>query len=214
VSHGIETQRLKLVTLGPALLRALLTGETAAAEALLRARVPEAWPSGLSKVFRLRLGQLEAAPAEEPWLLRAVVLRSEARVIGVTGFHGRPGGAWLRDHAPDGVEFGYTIFESYRRQGYATEASEGLIRWATAEHAVRRYLLSIGPDNDASQRVARKLGFRQVGAWEHPQRGHELVYLLMLGESRLPTAEGMRDVSMDSARLRLAARRPTLESTS
>lgn len=177
--HQIETQRLNLVTLGPALLRAILADDANAAQARLGAGMPEAWP-GLADVFRLRLAQLEAAPADEPWLLRAVVLRSEARVIGVTGFHGRPGGAWLKDYAPEGVEFGYTIFEGYRRNGYATEAGEGLIRWATDEHRVRSYVLSIGPGNDASQRVARKLGFRQVGEWAHPERGRELVFLRAL----------------------------------
>ena len=141
--------------------------------------MPEAWPD-LTEVFRMRLEQLESAPADEPWLLRAVVLRSEARVIGVTGFHGPPGGAWLEEHAPDGVEFGYTIFEGDRRQGFATEAGEGLVRWASDAHRVRRYVLSIGSGNDASQRVARKLGFRQVGEWEHPQRGRELVFLRTL----------------------------------
>ena len=93
-----------------------------------------------------------SAPEDEPWLTRAVILEAEARVIGVTGFHGRPGGAGLRDHAPDGVEFGFTIFEGYRRRGYAAEAGEALIRWATQEHGVRSYLLSVGPTNDASAR--------------------------------------------------------------
>ena len=98
-------------------------------------------------------------------------------MIGVTGFHGRPGGAWLRDHAPDGVEFGFTIFEAYRRRGFAAEASEALIRWARKEHGVRSYVLSVGPTNDASAGVARKLGFQQAGEWVHPQRGREIVYL-------------------------------------
>ena len=82
-------------------------------------------------------------------------------MIGVTGFHGRPGGEWLRDFAPDGVEFGYTIFEGDRRRGYAAEASEALVAWASKEHEVRSHVLSIGPDNEASIGVARRLGFDQ-----------------------------------------------------
>jgi len=136
--------------------------------------MPEDWP-GLSDVFRMRLGQLEEVPEDEPWLIRAVVLKTEARVIGVTGFHGRPGGAWLRDHAPGGLEFGYTIFEGYRRRGYAAEAGEALIEWATETHGVQNFLLSMGPTNDASAGVARKLGFKKAGEWVHPQRGREIV---------------------------------------
>jgi len=36
---------------------------------------------------------------------RAIALRSERRVVGVIGFHGPPGGEWLRELAPGGVEF-------------------------------------------------------------------------------------------------------------
>jgi RimJ/RimL family protein N-acetyltransferase len=176
VSHTIETKRLTLVSMGPALMRALLAGDTAAAEALLGARMPEDWP-GLSDVFRMRLDQLEARPEDEPWLTRAIVLKIESRVIGVTGFHGRPGGAWLRDYAPAGLEFGYTIFEGFRRRGYAAEAGRALIQWAMQTHGVQSFVLSMGPTNDASIGVARKLGFHRAGEWVHPQRGREVVYV-------------------------------------
>lgn len=174
--HVIETARLNLVSMGAILLRALLAGETAWAATLLGAQMPAEW-SGLIDVFRMRLGQLDALPEAEPWLTRAVVLKSEARMVGVTGFHGPPGGAWLREYAPQGVEFGYTIFEGYRRKGYATEASEALIAWATDEHGVQNYVLSMAPGNDASVGVAKKLGFSKAGEWIHPERGREFVYL-------------------------------------
>ena len=176
VPHTIESARLKLVSMGPELLRTLIAGGKVRAKELLGARFPDEIFE-LVDVLRMRLGQLEVEPADEPWLLRAVVLVAEARVIGVTGFHGRPGGEWLRDFAPDGVEFGYTIFEGDRRRGYAVEASEALVGWATEEHGVRGYVLSIAPENDASIGVARRLGFEEVGEWLHPERGRELVYL-------------------------------------
>lgn len=158
------------------MIRALLAGHTAAAEALLGARMPEDVPD-LSDLFRLRLDQLEEAPEDEPWLTRAIVLKLESRVIGVTGFHGRPGGAWLRDYAPAGLEFGYTIFEGCRRRGYAAEAGEALIQWAKKAHGVQSFVLSMAPRNDGSLGVARKLGFQEAGEWVHPQRGREIVYL-------------------------------------
>ena len=118
-------------------------------------------------------------PAEmvlHSWLSRAVVLASEQRAVGITGFHGPPGGAWLRDFAPDGVELGYTIFPGDRRRGYAAEAARALIAWAAQEHGVASFVLSIAPGNDASIRLAAKLGFAPVGEWVHPERGRELVY--------------------------------------
>jgi len=44
VHHEIATARLRLVSMGPALLRALLAGATSAAETRLGARVPREWP--------------------------------------------------------------------------------------------------------------------------------------------------------------------------
>ena len=172
---AIDTERLRLCPLDAACLRASLGGDTAEVERRLGARLPAEWED-LTDVLRLRLGQLEQAPDQAPWLTRAVVLRREARVIGVAGFHGPPGGDWLRDVAPGGVEFGYTIFPADRRSGYAAEAGGGLMRWAHEQHGVRRFVLSIGPENHASAALARKLGFARTGEWIHEKRGLEHVY--------------------------------------
>ena len=37
------------------------------------------------------------------------------------------------------------------------------MRWAAERHGVRRFVVSVSPDNLASQRVVAKLGFRKVG---------------------------------------------------
>jgi RimJ/RimL family protein N-acetyltransferase len=179
---AIETARLRLPTLGRELLRASLAGDLPAAERKLGARLPADWLE-MAEVFRMRLAQLEQEPELEPWLARAVVLEREGRAIGVAGFHGPPGGEWLRDHAPDGVEFGYTIFPADRRRGYAAEASRGLMRWAHEQHGVRRFVLSIGPKNHASAGLAASLGFRRAGEWLHEERGLEHVYLRVVDGS-------------------------------
>ena len=118
--HVIETARLRLVSMGPGFLRASLLGGPAPAEAILGAELPCDWPSP-RPLFELRLRQLERDPERdpelEPWLTRALVLTCGNRVVGVSGFHGPPGGAWLKEYAPDGVEFGYTVFEDHRRMG-------------------------------------------------------------------------------------------------
>jgi len=173
---AIATRRLALVEMAPDFLRASLAGDTARAEALLGARLPAEWGE-LAHVLALRLRQLEATPGLEPWLTRAVVLAAERRVVGVCGFHGPPGGDWLHAFAPGGVELGYGIVPAERGRGFATEAAGALVRWAHANHGVRRYLLSIGPDNAASAAVATKLGFRRVGAWVHDVRGLEHVWV-------------------------------------
>lgn len=173
--NPIESARLRLVCLGPAVLRALSARDYEAAGALLGARVPAEMET-LEPVFHVRLGQLLAAPEHEPWLTRAMVLSSERVVIGVAGFHGPPGGEWLEAYAPGAVEFGYTVFESHRRQGYAAEAGAALIAWGKA-HGADRFVLSIGPQNAVSMRLAERLGFERAGQWVHEARGLEYVYV-------------------------------------
>jgi RimJ/RimL family protein N-acetyltransferase len=125
----------------------------------------------------MRLAQIERDPALAPWLTRLVVETGASRLVGVAGFHGPPGGEWLREFAPQGVELGYTVFEPWRRRGIAREACAALVSWAFAR-GVRELVLSIDPENEASAALARQLGFAQVGTWRHEVRGLEHVYRL------------------------------------
>jgi RimJ/RimL family protein N-acetyltransferase len=182
--------------MGPAFLRASLSGDLGVAEESLGAELPRDWPKP-REFLEMRLRQLEEDPALEPWLTRAIVLEAGlgpsssksrrrgaarsssapgSRVVGVSGFHGPPGGAWLRDYAPEGVEFGYTVYREYRRQGIAYEASVALMEWAAHEHGVTQFVLSMLPHNEASAGLAIRLGFSKVGEWQHEKRGLEHVY--------------------------------------
>lgn len=137
--------------------------------------LPEGWPDEPA-VLEMRLGQVQANPEWEPWLTRLIELRSEQRVIGVAGFHGPPGGEWLSEFAPGGLEFGYTVYPPWRRQGFAFEASEALMSWATRSADVTSFVLSIDQKNEASSGLARRLGFSKVGIWQHEVRGVEDVF--------------------------------------
>jgi ribosomal-protein-alanine N-acetyltransferase len=177
VADTIETTRLRLPTMGVDFLRASLARDNATAQGLCGLRLPEDWPDR-PDILKMRLGQLEAHSEWEPWLTRLVGLRDEGLAVGITGFHGPPGGSWLKEFAPGGVEFGYTVYPAWQRRGIAFEASRALIAWATDTAEVRTFALSIQPQNEASVGLARKLGFSKVGTWEHEVRGTEYVYRL------------------------------------
>ena len=66
--------------------------------------------------------------------------------------------------SPGAAEFGYTVFPPYRRRGYAREASIALMDWARQTHGVTRFIVSIRPDNVASQALAASLGFVRIGS--------------------------------------------------
>jgi RimJ/RimL family protein N-acetyltransferase len=176
----ISTPRLDLVPVGAAFLGALLRGERATAAALLDATLPDGWPDYPSDLYfhRLRLGQLEADPGLEPWLVRAMILRETRQLVGQIGCHTGPDPDYLRESAPGGVEFGFTVFEPFRRQGFAREASLALMDWARTEHGVTKFVVSISPENAPSLGLARSLGFRQVGEQMDEIDGLEWVFRL------------------------------------
>ena len=157
------SERLEMVPLIPAFLRAVLKHDLTEAEGILGLSLPEGLLDS-TDVMSLRLQQLEAEPRFQPWSLRAMALRERRVMVGHIGCHTAPGAEYLRPYAPGGVEFGFTVYPPFRRQGYAREASMALMHWAHQVHGVTRFVLSIRPDNTASQALAAGLGFVHIGS--------------------------------------------------
>ncbi len=181
MTAAIHTARLDLNPMTPPVIRALLAGDHGEAGRLLSV----CWPADCEvhrDALEMRLGQLEADPGLQPWLLRAMVLREEGAVVGHIGFHAAPGHECLAELAPGGVEFGYGVMESYRRRGLATEAIEALMRWAREVHGVERFVVSISPENGPSLALAAKLGFRKIGSHMDEFDGPEDIFERVLGD--------------------------------
>jgi ribosomal-protein-alanine N-acetyltransferase len=172
VTAVIATERIDLVPLPPALLRLIDGGRIAELERALGTRVPQAWTDGVPA--SLRLAQLAADPSEEPWLVRAMVLRAPRCLVGSVGFHQPPDGRGR-------VEIGYDVVAAERRNGYAREGVRGLTAWAFATGRAHRCVASIRPENGPSLALVRSLGFRLVGQQIDEVDGLELVF-----ERRLP----------------------------
>ncbi len=156
--------------MSPAFIEALLSGDRARAEESLGAPVPPEWPEDIGHMLTLRLQQMRADPSEQEWLARAMVLRSDGRtVVGNIGFHARPDGRGM-------VEVGYTVLPEHRRRGYAEEAVRALFDWARRTHGIRIFRASVGPANEPSLALVRKLGFVQTGVQWDEIDGEELVF--------------------------------------
>lgn len=169
--HVVESSRLRLVLMGEPFLVAMLEGRREEGAALLGAALPDGWPDdGDRWLLDLRLGQLRKDLTAGPWLVRAMVRREDAAMIGHIGFHGPP---------EDGVvEIGYTVMPEARRRGYAEEAVRALFDWAAKDMDVRRFRASIGPWNEPSLAMSRKLGFVKVGVQWDERDGEEIVFEL------------------------------------
>ncbi len=159
----INTERLDLIPFSAAFMRASLAHDRAESERLLGVPLPADWPD-CPGLLSLRLRQLEEDPALEPWLVRAMVRRSDRVMIGHIGFHEAPGPEHYREISPGAAEFGFEVYEPYHRRGYAREASLALMAWAHREHGVERFVLTIRPDNLPSQSLAASLGFVRIGS--------------------------------------------------
>jgi [ribosomal protein S5]-alanine N-acetyltransferase len=174
VTEPIVTERLELVWLSRELMEALLDGRDE-----LGFAVPDGWPDEHDRRFlAFRLRQMGDEPARGRWLVRGIVLAETRELIGHVGFHGPPGINSLR--ADDAVEIGYTIFPEHRRNGYATEAVVALLDWARTQ-GIHRFVASVGPENEPSLAIVRRLGFIEVGRHWDDEDGEELEFELVTG---------------------------------
>ncbi len=64
------------------------------------------------------------------------------------------------------IEIGYGTYDEFRKNGFMTEAVEGIIKWATAQPKVKSIFASTEKDNIASFSVLRKNNFIKVGETE------------------------------------------------
>jgi [ribosomal protein S5]-alanine N-acetyltransferase len=173
----LHSERLDLRLMTLDFFAAASNGDQAQAAQLLGVPLPaEWWP--VSHYTLDRVAQARQNPALQPWLERAIVLRSTQTMIGYIAFHMAREPEPLRPLGPGGVEFGYTIFAPFRGQGYATEASRALMTWAQ-QQGVRRFVLTIRPDNQPSLRIAARLGFHKIGSQMDDEDGLEDIYELI-----------------------------------
>lgn len=160
----IDTPRLMLVPATATLIGLELSDPQALGRAL-QADVPPNWPPELIRDalpwFR---SQLEAQPASAGWLCWYGIVRNgeggAPTLAASGGFMGPPVGG--------SVEIGYSLLPQFQGQGYATEIMDALVEWAFTHPDVSTIAAEALPDNGASLRVLKKLGFVQAGIANDP----------------------------------------------
>jgi RimJ/RimL family protein N-acetyltransferase len=163
VLHGLRLD-LVLVTVEQLLARAASDGPVPLgfadpADVLHPDRAPLAY----------RVPQVLADPASNPWLIRLVVLRETGEIVGYGNFHAPPDDDGM-------VEIGYSIVESHRGQGYATEVARTMWSYAASHPDVRTLRATVAPDNTASIAIIEGAGLVHVGEQIDSEDGLELIY--------------------------------------
>lgn len=117
-------------------------------------------------------GRIDAHLAEHGWGLWAVEERDGTPFIGFVGL------ARQTFEAPftPCVEVGWRLARPFWGQGYATEAAEGVLRYAFDVLCLDEVVSMTSRENLPSLRVMQKLGMRWVCDFDHPRvpEGHPL----------------------------------------
>ena len=171
----IETERLILRLVPLAALASTSAGNINATKALVGEKLPEEWFED-SWVYKLRYDQWLADPTYAPWSMRAIASRETGEIVGGMNCHHKPMPFIHNGRESLATEMGYTIFESYRRQGIAYEAITAFTGWAKTQ-GLESVILSIQPTNVASLALAQKLGATKIGSHIDEKDGLEDIYL-------------------------------------
>ena len=94
---------------------------------------------------------------KEEYCSYGVFLKSSGELVGSVGI-----GHFIRSITQSAI-IGYKIYNQHWGKGYATEAIKAVIDIAFKDHKLHRVVAGIEPDNKASIRVVKKLGFRNEG---------------------------------------------------
>lgn len=151
----IRTTRLALVPVEPSDAHAALSGE----------RRPD-WVSDYPTEGDLVIASLIANKVlvgTDAYVPYKIILRASGQVIGGCGFMGPP-------DATGAVEIGYGLAPSQRGKGIASEAVNGLVDRAWSDARVKVVFARTDQDNEPSQGVLRRAGFRQVDSDGAEQR--------------------------------------------
>lgn len=100
-----------------------------------------------------------------------IFLKSTGEFLGTCGMDP------YKVHGKEELELGYRLCLTHWRKGYATEASQAVLRYGFDRLALKRIIAFAAPQNQASLKVIQKLGFKYTGTFMHADVQHELYEL-------------------------------------
>jgi len=157
----INTERLELFAADREMTEAGLSDYNKLSE-LLYAKIPDGWPPPLNDDDALRwfLEKIISNPLDRGWLMWHIILKDDGKgrrlAIGSCGFKGSPDENGI-------AETGYSVMENHHRRGFASEALEGLLKWAFGHENLKMVIAETFPGLEASKGVMLKNSFVFAG---------------------------------------------------
>ena len=125
----------------------------------LALRLEKKMDGDMKKAYGDMIETMKRLPGQEEWGSEWKISLASGLTIGGIGFKGAPDGEGT-------VEIGYGIDAAYQGNGYATEAVNGMVKWAFAQENVRCVTAQTEQDNNRSKKVLRNNGFVRDGNGE------------------------------------------------
>ena len=150
---------MQLIPLTRELAGSLVRGDVSGLSAQNLAEV-EAYLRGVAQAYAELYDRVAPSP---PWIGYLAEDESSANIVGSCGYKG--------DCSNGIVEIAYFSFPGYEGRGFATEMARRLadLAWRHSEvHIVRAHTL---PEENASVRLLRRLGFAWLGTFDDPEDG-------------------------------------------
>jgi RimJ/RimL family protein N-acetyltransferase len=121
------------------------------------------------------------------WFQIAIRHHETGQLLGDIAIH------FLTD-APQQVELGFTISSKCQRQGYATEAVQGLLQYLFQDCEKHRVTASVDPRNHASLALLQKVGFKQEAhfrksLWFKGEWVDDIIYAILRSEFPSPSKQ-------------------------
>lgn len=158
------TPRLELVPFKLELVKTAIKGNAELASVLGVKVLPDWYESEFFADLPILADILCKYPLQGNWGWGTLMIhRAENTLIGhimvkiIPDTTGSPSGS---------LEIGYHVASSYRRQGYASEATQAVIDWALSQPTVQSVTAGCDRDNIASKRVLEKIGMQLVESKE------------------------------------------------
>ncbi|MCB0347376.1 MAG: GNAT family N-acetyltransferase [Bdellovibrionales bacterium] len=130
----------------------------------------------------MRLHQMQRDPSVASWLLRAIVDTKSQQMIGHFNCHDKVGSDFLQKYWGNAVEFGYTIYKPYRRNGFATETVLTMMDFLKNNTLASAIILAAAVDNHASLAMIRQLGFTEIDTVDEDDVS-EIVFIKKFSDS-------------------------------
>ncbi len=160
----IETSRLQLIRWQEAHFQAVFENNLITLGQLLEVETPTVWTTFADMVDALPFFYASFKENGNYWGSFFIIHKADRQLLGTCGYKGAP-------DAEGTAEIGYEIEASYRQQGLAKEAAQGLIDFALQHEEVKKIIAHTLPHKNPSVSVLKKLGFQFVKALHDPDDG-------------------------------------------